>query len=137
MLPHKVNHIIHGLNAIECRAAEMRCSCGMCRFTIKSELGAFVREGGFGIGAITTRRMPMQHGISIIEKTCLDKIGFAASTFFCRCTIIPDCALMTGSYQPFLCSDSGGSRSHPKEMMTTTMARLPLNNGLFVWNSIL
>src|SRR6478752_3655170 len=90
----------------------------------KAELSCHVGEIGFHASPVFAARMPMQHGVTVVERTGPDHVDFSAASFFCRAAVKPNGTGNAFLRQPLLYGNRRRHRSGPKEIMSTAVARL-------------
>ena len=84
VFPHEVDHIVEGFYAVECGASPLggcRCVGG---YAIEADFGRHIGQGGGGAGAVLARRVPVDHGVHLIEQAGAHHIYFSGATFFSR-----------------------------------------------------
>ena len=77
MLSHKIDHMIHGLDAIQRRPPPLGRRSGMCGPAIEPDPSGFVRKRRARIRSISIGAVPVQHRINIVKQPCTNQIHFS------------------------------------------------------------
>ena len=105
--------------------------------SVKAELSRPIGKGGSRAGVVPVRRVPVQNGIDVIEKSRTNHINFPRTALFCRGPIEADDTRLPRCFHPFLYGYGSSHRSCSKKMMAAGVPRSILDQWFSMGNRIL
>jgi hypothetical protein len=123
VLAHEIDHRVHGLDAVECRAPAFGRSRGMDREPAKPELAGDVREVGRGAGRVPITRMHRHHRVDVVEQAGAEHVDLARAALLGRCAVETQRSASPGRDQPLLDGNRRGGGGGAKQVMTAAVPR--------------
>ena len=122
VLAQQLGGVVGELDGVERRPALLGGAGGMRTLASEPELGGDPRLARLVAGRVRARRVPVKHGVAIVEEPRADEKRLGAASLLGRAAVVAKRAPKRARLQLLGQRDAGGSRGDAEEVVAATVA---------------